>query len=131
MFSEAAESSSSGNAEGMSPHQSWSEQIRKKTGESSPCLPVPGQILLRHHPEVQSLLPAALSDHLTDQPFEISGSLISPSLLLPCVVPFFVSEKISTFFTCSVIYTFELFSGTDRPVDRTGSDPQFLFNIIQ
>ena len=31
----------------------------------------------------------------------------------------------------TVIYTFEFFSGTDRPVDRIRCDSQFIFNIIK
>ena len=34
-------------------------------------------------------------------------------------------------FTCSVIYTSELFTWTDRPVDRACCDSKFIFNIIQ
>ena len=50
----------------------------------------------------------------------------------PSWFPSCVSEKVITVLCCSGHNTpLKFFSGTDRPVDRTGSDPKFLFNIIQ
>ena len=34
------------------------------------------------------------------------------------------------FFGISVIDTAEFFSGSDRPVDRAGRDPEFFFDIV-
>ncbi len=98
----------------------------KNTGEKFAGSPAPGQTARWLRPEARSPLPAGHSLGSLDKHIRAPRRKVFTS---PWVFP--CGCRKSDLPCIPVINPLKFFSGTDRPVDRTGGDSQLLLNIVQ